>query len=180
MIADLLRQIMKLFTGTIERPSPADIVPASSITYDYDTGMWKIDTRHLNIPFTVPPNQVPLFEIPDTNSMDGIMDEGNNNLMLQPANVENDKIMVDWIAQTWLESKGLQTVDCVYRVMVKEVDDPLDFLKPALWYAIHRLVKVGVDSKGRYFIFRGTNNAQNDPYKARDANILFLKFGTID
>ena len=143
-------------------------------------GIVQIDVKHLNIPFITDPHLIPLMEIPNTNSMDGLFDTGNNNLMLQPADDENHKIMVDWIAQTWVLSKGLQTVDCVYRVMVREDDDPLNFLKSHLWYAIHRLIQVGTDGEGRYFLFKGFHSPRNDPYKARDRNILFLKFGTID
>ncbi len=169
----------QLFGSTREVPSPADIVPSTSIIVDWMTGTVKIDVKHLNIPFIKDPNLIPLMEIPDTNSMDGLFDTGNNNLMLQAADDENHKIMVDWIAGTWILSKGLQTVDCVYRVMVKEADDPLDFMKPALWYAIHRLIKVDTDAKGRYFIFKGFNSPRNDPYKARDRNLLFLNIGVI-
>lgn len=171
--------LLGLFS-TREVPSIADIVPSTSIDVDDQTGMIKIDTNHLNIPFTIRTHLVPLMEIPDTNSMDGLFDTGNNNLLIQPANKENYQILVDWLAQTWLESKGLQTADCVYRVMVNEFDDPLDFTRASLIYAIHRIIKVGTDSKGRYFIFKGTNNPGNDPWKARDRNILFLNVGTID
>lgn len=174
-----LDAILKLFT-TRDVPSIADIIPTSSISFDEEGHRYIVDYGKLNIPFTREAHAGPLMEIPDTNSMDGVMDYGNNVLYIQPADTENDRIMVDWIADTWLKSKGLQTVDAVYRVMADPQASPFDFSEPALFYAIHRLVKIGTDDKGRYFIFKGFNNPANDPYKARPRSIMFLKIGVID
>lgn len=172
-IADLLEQ---LALG-MEKPSPADIVKETAISVVGARVI--IDATQLNIPFTKPPQILPIMMIPDTNSMDGLFDYGNNNLYIKPADEVNHKIMVDWIAQQWLGSGGLQTVDAVSRIMTNETDDPGDFTKPYLWYAIHRLVEVGQDSNGRYFWFAGVNNPARDPYPARDKNILWLNIGTI-
>ena len=172
-IADLLEQ---LALG-IEKPSPADIVPQSSIAVI--NNKISIDVLQLNIPFTQTPKILPIMEIPDTGSMDGLFDYGNNNLYIKPADEANHKIMVDWIAQTWLDSQGLQTVDAVTRITVNEADDPNDFYKVAKWYAIHRLVEVGYDTQGRYFWFAGVNNPARDPFLARDINVLYLNIGTI-
>lgn len=162
-----------------EKPSPADIVPQASIVPNNDAHKYVIDMNNLNIPFTSPPKLLNIMEIPDTNSMDGIFDMGNNNLYIEPADQVNHGIMVDWLAQKWLSSQGLTTVDCVYRIMVNEADDPRDFTKSYRWYAIHRLVEVGTDEHGRFFWFAGVNNLNRDPYPARDKNILFLNTGTI-
>lgn len=171
----------RIFVGTPEIPSIADILPRSSITItgckitaDYSVGKG-------NIPFTRDPTILALAEIPDFNSMDGIFDKGNDVPYLRPADYENHQIMVDWIAQQWEKSKGMLTVDAAYRMMVNVMDDPYDFTKPNKdkGYAIHRLMKVGYDVYGRYFIFQGTNNSRPDPYIVRDGNILYLSTGVI-
>lgn len=174
-VADLLEQ---LAVG-VEKPSPADIVKQASILADNQLSRIIIDVSQLNIPFTKPPRILPIMEIPDTGSMDGLFDYGNNNLYIEPADETDHQIMVDWIAQTWLSSQGLQTVDAVTRIMVNEADDPSDYSKVAKWYAIHRLIEVGSDAQGRYFWFAGINNPERDPYPARDKNILWINIGTI-
>jgi hypothetical protein len=176
--ADITDLIEQLALG-VEKPSPANIVMQTGILANDHTKKFTIDTRWLNIPFTKPPRLLPIMEIPDTGSMDGLFDHGNNNLYIAPADKANHKIMMDWIVQQWLDSKGLQTVDAVTRIMADEADDPNDFSKPHLWYAIHRLVEVGNDKKGRYFWFAGINNPTRDPYPAREHNIIWLNIGTI-
>ena len=174
-IADLLEQ---LALG-VEKPSIADIVQQTGILADNYTKKYIIDVRQLNISFTSPPKLLPIMEIPDTGSMDGLFDYGNNNLYIEPTDEANHTIMVEWIAKQWLDSKGLQTVDAVSRIMVNEGDEPNDFSKPHLWYVIHRLVEVGTDARGRFFWFAGINNLNRDPYPCRDRNLLWLNLGTI-
>lgn len=174
-VADLLEQ---LALG-VEKPSVADIVQQMGILVDNYAAKVIIDIRQLNIPFTKPPKLLPIMEIPDSNSMDGLFDYGNNNIYIDPVDETNHRIMADWIAKQWLDSKGLRTVDAVTRIMANEVDNPGDFTKPHLWYAIHRLVEVGNDDKGRFFWFAGVNNPARDPYPARDNNLLWLNIGTI-
>lgn len=174
-VADLLEQ---LALG-VEKPSPADIVQQTGIVSDDYAKKFIVDMRQLNIPFTKPPRLLSIMEIPDTNSMDGIFDYGNNNLYVAPADEANQKIMVDWIAKIWLDSKGLDTVDAVTRIMANNADDPNDFSKPHVWYAIHRLVEVGTDGEGQYFWFAGVNNLARDPWKARERNIIWLNTGTV-
>ena len=176
-IAHLLEQLAQCYG--VEKPSPADIVKQGGIKLDNSTAKFTVDMRQLNIPFTKQPRLEPITEIPDTNSMDGLFDYGNNVLYIRSADAENHKIMVDWIAQQWLDSKGLLTADCVYRIMVNEADDPNDFNKPGLGYIIHRLVEVGQDDKGRFFWFKGINNLGRDMYPARDSNILCLNIGVV-
>jgi hypothetical protein len=162
--------LVRLIHGNTEIPSVPDIVPEDSISI-VDSKLM-VDFSYLNIPFTRSPKIYPKVMIPDTNSMDGIADYGNNFIYIEPADEENHKIMVDWIAQKWLDSKGLDTCDCVYRI-------PRDWSKPAQVYAIHRIKKVAFDNHGRYFIFKGVNNLWSDPLPARDENILYLSAGVI-
>ena len=160
----------------IERPSPADIVPTSSITVDGSKLI--VDYSKTNIPFTKPPKLIPSLEIPNSNSMDGLFDTGHNENYLEPADEDNHKIMVDWIAEQYEMTGGMLACDCVYRIMQSLQDDPSDFTKPHLFYAIHRVYDVDNDGE-RYFTFKGINNSKPDPYKVRDKNILWLSGGTI-
>ena len=171
--------LSELLALGLDKPSPADIVQQTGILADNYSKKFIIDLHQLNIPFTKPPELLPIMEIPDSKSMDGLFDNGNNNLYIKPADEHNHKIMVDWIANIWVLTYGLQTVDAVYRIMANEADDPNDFTKPHLWYAIHRLISVGCDDKGRHFWFAGINNLERDPYPARDKNIIWLNIGTI-
>jgi len=168
--------ISRLF-GTFRRPTPSDIVPEESI--DLIDGQFVIDTRRLNIPFTRPPNLVPIMMIPDTLSMSGVFDYGHNLKLIQPADEYNDKILADWLADEYLNSNGMKANDCVFRVMVNPDDDPLDFWKPHRFYAVHRMAYVGQDDNGRYFRFKGVNNPVKDPVKVRDNEILFLSIGVV-
>ena len=171
--------LLSLFIPGRERPSRADIVPRQSMAITTNPVGVRLNFAKLNIPFTKPPGRVWIPSIPDTNSMDSYYDYGNNNLLIKPADEENHKIMCDWIAQQWKDSGGKLDVDCVYRIMVNEEDDPYDFSKPHRWYCIHRLIRIGFDNKGRYFIFKGTNNPKPDPYQVRDKNLLYLSVGVI-
>jgi hypothetical protein len=162
----------KLFT--LEVPSPSDIIPKESLSFV--DGKLVIDFSKLNIPFTKTPTVWPAVDIPGSNSMDGIFDYGNNNFLIQPADAENHKIMVDFIAAEWLKSKAANA--CIYRIMANPADNPYDFSKPAKAYAIHDIAKVGSDEKGRYFKFKGWNVALQDPWTVRDSEILYLSAGT--
>ena len=162
----------------VERPSPSDIVPRGNITVDsfYDTVT--IDFNNLNIPFTETPKVLPIMGIPDSNSMDGLMDYGHNPLYIEAADEENHKILVDWLVSEFVNSDGMLANDCVYRVMVNDNDDPKDFTKPHLsgGYAIHRIYAINYDGD---FIFKGINNHIPDPYPVKGKNILFLNTGII-
>lgn len=166
--------LSSLFAGTREIASPSDIVPQESIKVSsyYNAASITIDYSRLNIPFNKPPKIVPIMEIPDTNSMDGLMDYGNNPLYIEPADDDNHKILCDWLYQEFMDSKGLLANDCVYRI-------PADFSQSAAIYAIHRIYKVGYDSLGRWWKFKGINNPRDDGFLARDENILWLNTGVI-
>ena len=181
----LIEFLQRLFMASgVERPSPSDIVPKDNIKVVnyYNAASINIEYSPLYIPFTKEAKILPIMDIPDSNSMGGVMDYGHNPLYIQPADEENHKIMVDWLAEEFIGSKGLLANDCVYRIMENPSDDPKDFSKIHKWYSIHRLWKVGSDAEGRYFIFKGVNpktNPRPDPYKARDKNIMFLNTGVI-
>lgn len=154
MLRELLTRLFSLF-GSFERPSPSDIVPRGSIlVQEYPAGVF-ISMLELNIPFTAPPRVwVPL--IPDTNSMDGAFDYGNNNILIQGIDEENQRIMIDF-----LKVGDIAVYETIY--------GPI----------IHRIVKIGQDDGGRYFRFKGDNNGTRDPHKVRDTQISWLSIGTI-
>lgn len=151
-------------------PSPADIVKREALSIVGSKVSFDLSRKNLNISFR---EDVSLehYGVADTKSMDGIMDYGNAVVYLYPRDKHNHQIMVDWIAKTWQDSRGLKTCDCVYRI-------PPDFSQPAKAYTMHRLVGVAYDEEGRYFTFQGFNRRSNpipDPYKVRNENILMLK-----
>jgi hypothetical protein len=151
--------------GTVERRSPSDIIPDNNIWVDNDAHTITIRYTALNIPFTTPPIIKPIMGIPNTNSMDGYLDYGNNLLYIEPANPRDHQIMCDWLA---------------LEIMANPGDDPNDFTKPQLMYAIHRILNMGYDKIGRWWHFKGINNGSRDNYLVRDKNILWLNTGIID
>ena len=183
MIQKLLKILLST-GGTRERPSPPDVIPKTSIKV-VDANLI-VDYSRLNIPFRLQPKLYPEVDIPNTNSMDRVADQGNNFIYLEPADRLDHQIMVDWIAQQWEDSKGMLAADCVYRIMENPEDDPQDFSKPHVKYVIHRVHEVGYDDEGRYFKFAGTNNLDKwgdlvpDKYKVRDSNILWLSLGVLN
>ena len=177
MCLDLFKKRVPPELSGVERPSPSDIVPKANIKIDGTKVT--IDYRTLNIPFTKPPILLRIMDIPDTNSMDGYFDYGHNLLYIKPVDSDNHKIMVAWLADEFIKSGGLLANDCAYRIMVDENDDPYDGFKPYLFAAIHRIIGVEEDEKGRFFSFKGINNTRKDPYKVRDYNILWLNTGVI-
>jgi len=158
--------LTKLFRRGANLPSPSDIVPKASLTYN--TGILEIKLDNLFIPFTKPP-KVWLSSIPGTRSMDPVFDTEHNNIYIQGADSENQKILVDWLAKEWLNKKMANII--VYRI-------PSDFRQPAKIYAVHRLSRVEIDGERKWY-FKGDNNITEDPYPAKDENILWVCVGSI-
>ena len=94
-------KLSKLLTGNAK---PSDIIPRSSITVDA-LGNIRIDLSHLNIPFTVPP-EVWIPSTAATKSMLPSFGAGHNNFFLQAANIQNQRILVDWLGEE--TAKGLR------------------------------------------------------------------------
>ncbi len=150
---------LKLFTGTVERPSPSDLVKREAITDDADAVV-RIDLKQLTIPHTRTA-RVWIPDIPDTNSMDGYFDMGNNNILIS-YDTSDDAGKAD---QTLLVA-SLKVGDiAVYRT--------------STIYAIHRIVKIDFDREGKYYRFKGDNNASADPDKVRIDQIKYVSVGVI-
>ncbi len=139
--------------------SPSDIVPRDAICNIENSIV--IDLCELSIPFTHPP-KVWIPPIPNTDSMDPVMDCQHNNILIQGMDKENQRIMVNWIAEEWFSKQ-------MGNVVVYQAD----------MLIIHRLVKVEYDEDGRVFTFKGDNNTSDDPYRVRDDDIKYLSIGTI-
>lgn len=85
----------------------------------------------------------------DTNSMDPFLDEGSNALQLVPTSV--DEIQVGDIIS--------------YQYGTDRI--------------IHRVIFIGTDEEGTYFIVKGDNNPVSDPGKVRFEQIDRVLFGII-
>ena len=143
--------LSKLFTGTIERPSPSDWLPEADVKAWADTLPW----NKLNVQLGKKPKiWVPM--IPDTNSMDGVFDIGNNNILIAGANKADHALIVNALIVGDI---------AVYRT--------------ASIYAIHRIVEIGQDKQGKFYRFKGDNNSVKDPGKVRENEIEWVSIGTI-
>jgi len=85
----------------------------------------------------------------DTNSMDPLLDDMSNGLEVMPQS-EDDIYVGD--------------------VIVYETDIGL---------IVHRVVEIGSDEEGKYFILKGDNNTSKDPYKVRFGQIKYVLVGVL-
>uniref|UniRef100_A0A6M3LKR8 Putative peptidase n=1 Tax=viral metagenome TaxID=1070528 RepID=A0A6M3LKR8_9ZZZZ len=145
--------LSKFFKGTVERLSPADWLPEDVVRTWADSIPWQ--SLKLGVQLSQKPKiWVPM--IPDTNSMDGVFDYGNNNILIAGANEADHAIIVANIIEGDI---------VVYRT--KSI------------YAIHRVVEIGYDAQGKYFRFKGDNNFSADPGKVRESEIEWVSIGVI-
>ena len=147
----------KLFT--VDVPSPSDIVPHAGIIHWATDNKVEVALKKLNIPFNKSV-KVWIPSIPDTGSMDPIMDAEHNNILIAGADEGEHRILLHWLSQ---QPPG--------NIVVYRIPDKI--------YAIHRIVKVEHDDEGVKYTLRGDNNPVADPYTVRDANIEWLCIGTI-
>ncbi len=141
----------KLF-GTGERPSPSDWVLNSLELNDWINNFpW----QRLRVSLVQKP-LVWVPDIPDTNSMDGVFDIGNNNILIAGANRLDHQALIDTLI--------------IGDIAVYQIPQTC---------AIHRIIGIKNDGVGRYFKFKGDNNTSSDPYKIRDCDIKWISIGTI-
>lgn len=86
----------------------------------------------------------------DTNSMDPFIDAESNGIEVKPRN-EDDLHVGDVISY---EYNGVGLV-------------------------VHRIIAIGQDKQGRYFMLKGDNNSNEDPYKVRFDQIKYVLVGVI-
>ena len=123
----------------VEQPSPGNWVKREQIEYDAGLKRLCIDLE---------PN-IRIFDIADTNSMDGLLDIGHN--VIATDNFDFSKLIVGDIV--------------VYQIYTTLI--------------VHRIVEIKEDNAGRVYRCKGDNNATIDPYYIRDVNIRFLVLAVI-
>lgn len=144
-----------MFGGTVERPSPSDVLPKDSITHFQTSNKVEIDLGKLLVPFTKKP-MVFIASIEDTNSMDPGVDFQHNVLLVCGVDEENQRILLDFI----------------------KVGDVVIYNSPQL-FAMHRIVRIDHTSSGRRYTLKGDNNPRNDPTPVLDEHIQWLAVGVI-
>ncbi len=144
----------KLF-GTVEIPSPSDIMLDTGIVADNYACKVIIDLRQTNIPFVKQP-RIWIPPIPDTNSMDPVFDYGHSNILIDGQDEADHRIMLEFL----------------------KVGDIAVYDNESGQSIIHRIVEIGYDPQ-RFFRFKGDNNGSKDPGKIRDSQIKWLYVATI-
>lgn len=160
--------LRKVFVGTVDVPSPSDIIRNDSMIsllvhggiYVDNKGRHRIKKELLYIPFQDDP-QLWICSIPDTNSMDPLFDSPHTNLYIRGVDELDMSIMVSWIAVKWQQFGDANIL--VYRTPNN--------------YAVHRLVEI--KGSERLWYFRGDNNWARDPEPANDEGIEWLMAGVI-
>ena len=146
-----IASLLKMLSGTIERPSPGDWVSEPDVQSWAESFPW----LGLNVHLAERPKiWVPM--IPDTNSMDGVFDYGHNNILIAGSNDDDHQALVAHLVVGDI---------AVYRT--------------SSIYAIHRIIEIGDDAAGRYYRFKGDNNSTKDPEKIRESQIEWVSIGTI-
>jgi len=87
---------------------------------------------------------VKIFDIADTNSMDGLLDYGHN--VIATDNFDKSKLAVGDIV--------------VYQILTTKI--------------VHRIVEITEDKSGRIYRCRGDNCIDTDPYYLRDVHLKYL------
>lgn len=161
--------LSKLFTGTIERPSPSDILRREVASYLFTGGVyldphgqWRVKRELLRVPFELDPD-LWLCMIPDSNSMDPILDAEHDNLYLKGRTLDDQRRLVEWLALEWETKRAANVI--VYQT-------------PQM-YAVHRLIEIKTINGERRWRFKGDNNPTADPGFATDSQIKYVSLGTI-
>ncbi len=136
----------------VERASPSDFIPEQAVIAWVDY----LPYESMNIGLKQKP-KVWIPMIPDTNSMDGVFDYGNNNILIAGADEADHKTLIDFIS----------------------VGDVAVYQASNGGLIIHRIVKIDNDSSGKYFRFKGDNNIIEDSDKVRENQIQWVSIGTI-
>ncbi len=159
MLQAIIDFFSRLFRGTPgqERPSPGDWQPEAGISYDQSTGVLAIDLMKLNVNLSAPPVVI-LPGVPNTNSMDPVFDEGNQNILIQGANGPD--------------------MDALRKAL--KVGDVAVYVDGQGGYIIHRISRIYWDGQGQVLRFMGDNNAGiEDEQIVRLENIAYVSIGAI-
>ena len=139
MLNFIMRWLRKFYLSQsgLERSSPNDWIKRDLIDYN-----GKLLTIKLE------PN-VKIFNIADTNSMDGLLDIGHN--VIATDNFDKAKLAVGDIV--------------IYQVYLTKI--------------VHRIVEIKEDKNGRIYRCRGDNNVNTDKWYLRDLHIKWLVIGIL-
>ena len=152
--------------------SPSDWLPRNAISAVDNNVI--IDLSQLLPELSNPPKvwipSVPEYPDPSTGSMLPNFSHEHNNILIAGADEKDHQAILNLL--------DIGDI-AVYRIMVNSDDDSGDFTKTPKFYAIHRIIDIGSDEEGRYFLFKGDNNSVHDPYIARSYNIIWVSIGTI-
>ncbi len=95
--------------------------------------------------------------------------------------ISNNRVVIDVKNPKWAIFTDTNSMDPVLDVEAKaiEVDANCDDIqvgdivsyKSKEGVIIHRVIEIGYDDKGKYFIFKGDNNKLRDPYKVRCSDL---------
>jgi len=159
-------------TKLFSKPSPLELSPSDWVKSEgikaVDNNV-VVDISKLLVKMSKPP-KVWIPPIPCTGSMLPNFSHEHNNILIAGSTKSDHAKIID----------HLQVGDiAVYRIMANPSDDPADFSKPHVLYAIHRIIRVDTDSVGKFYRFKGDNNSMRDPYKVYPHNILWVSIGTI-
>lgn len=165
--------LMCFLKRTKERPSPSNIIKNEMVRGFLLGGIYRpegstelrVAKELLNIYLKADPI---LWSpsVPDTGSMDNIIDFGHNTLLIQGANAEDHRRMLDWMSDQFIKNP-LEGAN----IVVVRSDDRAQFI-------LHRLVEVDADGE-RYWRTKGDNNSKKDATVWRDRNVEWLAIGTL-
>lgn len=160
---ELKQSIFYLLGGTTDVPSPSDVLRLEAVSYDQETGKLVVDVTRINVPFAKVPKVWPCG-IPGSLSMDPVFDKEGMNCYLAGADEAEQKILVDWLADQWLNPP--QGEDQKANIIVYQAPDG--------GLIVHRLYDVKVVDGVRQWRFRGDNVGNPDPWYVGDDSIKYV------
>ena len=140
-----------------EKISPSDIIPQSAIQHSGNKIIIDLDSVLITGLTRLPEVWIP--HIPDTGSMDPVMDSEHNNILIRGQNDADQIVIVDWL--------------------FNQPPGNIAVYRTARIYAIHRVIAKGDDELGDYLIFKGDNNRIEDPDLVRREDVRYISLGTI-
>ena len=163
-------KLSKLFKSGAEQPSCSNIFKDGIIPQLFQGGVYVGPTGHrikremLNIPLVDDP-LLWICPIPNTNSMDPVFDAGHHNLYIKGWTKADQRAIVEFIAMEYTNGQGNIVV---YRPTPQAYN-----------LIVHRLSRITADVDGRWWWFKGDNNATEDPKPVQDEAIEYIYAGTL-
>lgn len=154
-ILRFFRDILNSLIKQEEMPSPSRWFPGEAISIQ--DGVISLDARKLFVPLSRPP-EVWAPGMPNTGSMDPVMDYGNSAILVRGTTQQDQAALVAFL----------------------RVGDKATFVKPdGSATILHRITHIELTSAGKFFRFRGDNNPVDDPYRVPAAAITHVSLGVL-